>query len=155
MASNRLAGVSMSDLQSEIRRRERKLSTLKRKRDRLASQLRDIDEEIIREGGAISAMGGTSARKRPRNDQNLADALASLLSKKTLSVTAAAAEVQQAGYRTTSPNFRTIVNQTLLKDKRFKRVGRGLYTSGPVRGGKKTSKSKKKKTSKRRTSRAR
>ena len=37
--------------------------------------------------------------------------------------------VQKAGYQTTSPNFRTIVNQTLLKKKHFKRVERGQYTS--------------------------
>ena len=36
--------------------------------------------------------------------------------------------VQRNGYRTTSPNFRTIVNQTLIKHTdRFKRVSRGQY----------------------------
>ena len=84
-------------------------------------------------------MGALTGRKRPRNEQNLADALADLLAKQTLSVTEASEQVQTAGYRTTSPNFRTIVNQTLLKDPRFKRVGRGRYTS---KGGGAGSKSK-------------
>ena len=54
--------------------------------------------------------------------------MASVLSGKTMGVTELSEAVQKAGYRTTSPNFRTIVNQTLIKDKRFKRVERGLYT---------------------------
>ena len=35
--------------------------------------------------------------------------------------------VRSAGYRTRSANFRGIVNQTLIKDKRFGSAGRGLY----------------------------
>ncbi len=37
---------------------------------------------------------------------------------------------KQCGYMTTSPSFRTIVNQTLINHpKRFKRVSRGVYTA--------------------------
>ncbi|MEO1129536.1 MAG: hypothetical protein AAFX05_07495, partial [Planctomycetota bacterium] len=67
--------------------------------------------------------------RRPRNEASLADSLTKLLRNKAMSVTDAAQAVQDAGYKTTSPNFRTIVNQTLLKDKRFKRVARGQYTA--------------------------
>jgi hypothetical protein len=34
---------------------------------------------------------------------------------------------QKAGYRSNSANFRSIVNQTLIKDKRFSSAGRGVY----------------------------
>jgi septal ring factor EnvC (AmiA/AmiB activator) len=121
-----LDAVSIEDLQSEIRRRERQLRTLERRREKLLEQLAMIDEEISAAGGAIAQ---TEGRKRPRNEQNLADALVELLRDQTLNVTRIAEEVQRAGYRTTSPNFRTIVNQTLIKDKRFERVGRGMYTA--------------------------
>ncbi|MEM9082824.1 MAG: hypothetical protein AAGB34_04445 [Planctomycetota bacterium] len=66
-----------------------------------------------------------------------------------MSVTDAAHAVQQAGYATTSDNFRTIVNQTLLKDKRFKRVARGQYTA--TSSGKSKTKSNKKRTRRRRS----
>lgn len=136
MARGKLSSISISELHTEIRRRQRHLDALHRKREKLSTQLREVEEQILQEGGAMGALTG---RKRPRNEQNLADALADLLAKQTLSVTEASEQVQTAGYRTTSPNFRTIVNQTLLKDPRFKRVGRGRYTS---KGGGAGSKSK-------------
>lgn len=70
------------------------------------------------------------SRKRHRNDTSLVGALQQVLSGKTMGVTEAAEAVQQAGYKTTSPNFRTIVNQTLIKNPEvFSKQGRGLYTA--------------------------
>lgn len=70
------------------------------------------------------------SRKRHRNDTNLVGALQKVLNGKTLGVTEAANAVQKAGYKTTSPNFRTIVNQTLIKHPdAFSKKGRGLYTA--------------------------
>ncbi len=60
----------------------------------------------------------------------LVPALKKLLSGRTLRVKDIVVEVQKAGYKTNSPNFRTIVNQTLVKyPKVFKRAGRGKYTA--------------------------
>jgi len=123
---SKLSGLTTGDLHREIMRRRRGVASLERKRARLLEQLQSV-EATIREHGGYP--GGPGTGKRPRNAQNLADALASLLSKATMSVTEAAEKVQLAGYRTTSPNFRTIVNQTFLKDKRFRRVSRGRYTA--------------------------
>ena len=36
-------------------------------------------------------------------------------------------KVQAAGYRSGSANFRGIINQTLIKDKRFGKAERGMY----------------------------
>lgn len=70
------------------------------------------------------------SRKRHRNSTNLVGALQKVLNGKTLGVTEAANAVQKAGYKTTSPNFRTIVNQTLIKHPdTFSKQGRGLYTA--------------------------
>ncbi len=48
---------------------------------------------------------------------------------KTMGVSDVAGAVQKAGYRTSSPSFRTIVNQALIASGKFKRVGRGQYTA--------------------------
>jgi hypothetical protein len=67
---------------------------------------------------------------RTRNAANLADSLASVLKGKTMGVSEVATAVQRAGYKTTSPNFRTIVNQALLANpSMFKKVSRGQYTA--------------------------
>ncbi len=137
-----LRTASLVEIHGEIQRRRRDLETLVQRRTKLIEQVKTIDGEISRRGlelggmanvGMSAAMRGAPTagigRKRPRNDLNLADSLVDVLSKQTLSVTNVAEEVQAQGYHTTSPNFRTIVNQTLIKDPRIKRVGRGLYTS--------------------------
>ena len=72
---------------------------------------------------------GTGRRGRGRNAANLVDSLASVIAGKTLSVSELADAVQTAGYKTSSANFRTIVNQALLANpKTFKKVARGQYT---------------------------
>jgi hypothetical protein len=68
--------------------------------------------------------------RRPRNTGSLVESLKRLLKGRTMSVTEMADAVQKAGYKTSSPNFRTIVNQTLINNKKdFKRVARGQYTA--------------------------
>ncbi len=125
---SKLGTLSLVQLQREIRRREsnagRRVLSLQLSRDKLYNKLSAIDAEIAKLGGRIK--GGL--RKRPHNEANLADSLGQVLKNTIMNVTSVALEVQKAGYRTTSPNFRTIVNQTLLKDPRFKRVSRGKYT---------------------------
>ena len=132
MAKADLANLSIKELQSEIRRRERQVRSLVQKRERLLAELARIEAEIAESDADLAAqassIAGRTGRKRPRNDSTLADALAEILSNKTMSVTEVATAVQRAGYKTTSPNFRTIVNQTRLKDDRFKKVARGKYT---------------------------
>lgn len=150
MAKPELTDMSITALQSEIRRREKHAVSLQKRREKLLKQLAEIDAEIASIGG----LGGGAGRggRRPRNESNLPEALAQVLTGKTMSVTEAAEAVQKAGYITTSPNFRTIVNQALIRDKRFKRVGRGLYTTSGSAGSptrkKKTTKKKSRKTSK-------
>ena len=60
---------------------------------------------------------------------NLEDALAKTLTGHTMGVSEVADAVQAAGYQTTSPNFRTIVNQTLIRSNKFKKVSHGKYTA--------------------------
>lgn len=132
--SRKLDNVSLDDLQREMRRRQREVGKLAKKRDRLAGELEALDKEIASLGGSFSGGGyGTTTtgkvRRRPRNEASLGESLLGVLKNKTMSVTEAAEAVQRAGYKTTSSSFRTIVNQTLIKDPRFKKVSRGKYTA--------------------------
>ena len=116
--------LSTKDIEAELVRRRKGLSSLVRRRDRLRAQLAEV-EQSLRESG-----GEPGVRVRPRNTVNLVEALSKVLTNKTMSVSQVAEAVQRAGYQTYAANFRTIVNQTLLKHKKlFKKVSRGQYTA--------------------------
>ncbi len=119
--------MSTAELQAELQRRERNVRKLERRREKLLEDLSTV-EQALAEEGALSAAGGI--RRRPRNEKNLVDSLADVLKGKEMSVTEVTQAVQQAGYMTTAANFRTIVNQALIREnKRFKKVSRGRYTA--------------------------
>lgn len=136
-----LSSVSIATLQAEIARRTSKAGGMLRKRDRLLNQLAKVEAKLLVAGiefdapaaaagrGRPSGGGGAGVRRRPRNEMNLVDALAKVLDGKTMSVTDAAEAVQKAGYKSSSKTFRTIVNQTLIKSNRFKKIERGQYTA--------------------------
>lgn len=119
--------LSISDLQAELKVRQREVGKLQRKRERLYTQIAEVDAELAALG-ALSTSG--AVLRRPRNEMNLVESLAKMLNGKTMSVTEAADEVQKQGYMTTAANFRTIVNQALIREtKVFKKVSRGQYTA--------------------------
>lgn len=153
-----LANIPTSKLRDELERRSEQLGQLEQRRDELAAQLNEIDTELEAigarpSGGAAPKRGPGRPPGRPRgrppgrprgrppgrpkgsrrrysNKASLVDALAKTLQSKTMSVSDAADQVQKEGYKTTSPNFRTIVNQALLSNpKVFKKVSRGQYTA--------------------------
>ncbi len=125
-----LSSISTQELAREVKRRERQLSQLQNKRDGLVQRLNEVDAEIRALGSLVGGAGGGGGRRRARNESNLADALHGVLNGVTMGVTEAAEAVQAAGYVTTAENFRTIVNQTLLREKgKFKKVARGQYTA--------------------------
>lgn len=122
-----LSRISVEDLNRELRRRHGQAGRLVRKRDKLAVRLAALDDEIA--GLGVTVRAGGAGRTRPRNELTLVEALGKVLDGKTMSVTEVAEAVQVAGYQTSSPSFRTIVNQTLIASGKFKRVGRGQYTA--------------------------
>ncbi len=119
--------MSFGELQAELQRRERGIRKLERRREKLLDELAKIDSEL----GSVGALGASGRiRRRPRNEMNLVDSLVQVLDGKTMSVTEATRAVQKAGYITTAANFRTIVNQALIREKKmFKKVARGRYTA--------------------------
>lgn len=140
-----LANYPTAELQREMERRASQVGDMVRERDALMVRISELDAEIAAFGGgpAVSAKpgrrpgrprkaaaeGGATGRKRPKNDMSLAEALAKLLRNRTMGVTEITSAVQKAGYKTNAENFRTIVNQTLIKDPRFKKISRGQYTA--------------------------
>jgi len=139
-----LSGVSTRVLVVELDRRDRQIDGLKAKRSQLLAEVADLDAQL-RDFGVASPGRGRPAKKkrgstrrtakragagrrRPRNTMKLADAIEKVLNGKTMSVKAIVPAVKKAGYKTTSQNFRTIVNQALLTNPRFKKVSRGQYT---------------------------
>ena len=135
-----LASVITQSLRAELNRRQSGVATLQRRHDVLMRQAAEIADEIAAMGGGVVGATGrrgpgrppgrpAGRRTRPHNELSLVEALQKALSSRTLSVTEAAQQVQTAGYRTSSANFRTIVNQTLIKSNKFRKVSRGKYTA--------------------------
>lgn len=119
------AEMSVAQLQAELKKRQKGNRALERRRDRLLAQIAEINAQI----SELSGHADVTPSGRVRNTQTLPDALYGVLQGRELSVTTAADAVRAAGYVSGAANFRTIVNQTLLKDKRFKKLSRGVYTA--------------------------
>jgi hypothetical protein len=141
-----LHSASLADLHAEIERRQSAVAALSSQREQLLRELAEVEKRLQSEGVAVGARKRgpgrprgsgllkparrSTTRRRPKNKMTLVDALHKVLSGTTMSVTDVAEAVQKAGYRTTSPNFRTIVNQALISNAdRFKNVARGKYTA--------------------------
>ncbi len=115
--------LSVAQLEKILEQRRGRIAVLERQRLKVARQLEALDSKIAAEGGRT---GGRV--KRARNSASLADTITDVLKKagSAMKVADIVSAVQDAGYRSTSDNFRGIVNQVLIKDKRF--------SKGPMRG---------------------
>ncbi len=138
-SARRAAGartLSTAALVKELERRQSRIDGLLAERQQVAARLDALDSEIAALGGAYSAGSSSkgpspraTARGSRRNKLPLGDAIAEALAgQKGLTIDEIMTAVQRAGYQSKSPNFRNIASQTLGKDARFKRVGRGVYT---------------------------
>ena len=146
---------TISELQKELKAKQAQVERLQSRRNALEAQLAATDLQIA---ALIGASGPAKAKKkkapkkkaakktkRGKNKQGLADVLAQVLEgKEGVKIPDAMALVLAAGYKTKSKQFQHIVNKTLLKDKRFKKVARGKYALK----GKKKAAAKKKATKK-------
>jgi hypothetical protein len=119
--------LSLSELQNLISERKSRVATLRKERAKLLKRLSIVESEIEHAGGEVTGRRGGGVR--PRNDKPLGDAIEDVLKGgKPMRVPEIAAAVQSNGYKSSSPKFTAIVNQTLIKEKkRFYAVERGLY----------------------------
>jgi len=122
-----LSNLSISQLQNIIEGRRTEIARLERQRNKMARKLNQLESKIMALGGSGKMRAGVGSRVR--NEKSLPEMLVQVLSKggKSMQVGDIAAAVRSGGYKTNSANFRGIVNQTLIKDKRFTSAGRGLY----------------------------
>lgn len=123
---------TIPQLESMLQARMGQLESLQKERNALQKQLDAIDDKIKNLGGSLRGMGGggVSSGGRARNEKSLTETIAEVLEKvgKPASVGEILDGVKASGYRSNSANFRGIINQTLIKErKRFANAGRGLY----------------------------
>lgn len=150
-SSASLAAVSVEALQSELARRAKAAGKLYALRDRALAKVAEIEAKIRAAGAplnsarpsAVSALATPVARRgpgRPKgsktrrgrggNAMSLVSSLQALLTGKSMGVNEMTKAVQEAGYKSNSKTFRTIVNQALIKHTdKFKKVSRGVYTA--------------------------
>jgi hypothetical protein len=127
-----LGSMSVGDLQSELKQRERRGAALLRERERLAMRLLEIDQELA--GLGVARRSHRGPHKGPgrvgprfRNDIPLHEALAKVIGKRSMSIGDAIVAVRRSGYRSTARNFRLVVSVALANRKRFRRVKRSIY----------------------------
>lgn len=117
-------GFSITQLEKMLDDQRSKLNGLTRARAKLQKRLDALDSRISSLGGPTGAGG------RARNKVSLNDSIVAVLTRSgsAMSVGDIVDRVLARGYATTSPNFRSIVNQALIKDERFAKAGvRGSY----------------------------
>lgn len=121
-------GMNIAALERLLEERRSEISKLLKKRGEVEKQLRALDRKIDKlEGGVGGRRGGPGSRAR--NDQPLADVIESVMRQKgkPMKVAEIVEGAIASGYKSNSDNFSGIVNQNLIKDKRFENVSRGLY----------------------------
>ena len=127
------ANLNIADLERMLEDRKNELNKLLRQRSDLQKRVDQIDRQIERlGGGAVGRRGGRGGRGggRARNERSLMDTIEAVMREagRAMKVHEIVEAVEATGYRSNSANFRGIVNQTLIKDrKRFVPTDRGVY----------------------------
>ena len=123
------SGMSIAQLENLLAGRKAELTDKVRERTRLLARLEELEADIRRLGGSARGRGGRGGLAgRARNEKSLIETLEDVLKGgKPMKVGDITDAAQKSGYRSNSANFRSIVNQTLIKEKRFGSAGRGLY----------------------------
>jgi len=129
MARTATNGLSLSQLERLLDHRRRDLAKLQKQRSKIQKRLDGIDSRIESIGGPLSGGRGGRRGSRARNAVSLQDAIHQILSRSSsaMQVGDIVDKVRATGYKSNSANFRGIVNQTLIKDKRFTAPSRGVY----------------------------
>lgn len=133
MPRSRLSAMSTTALWQEIERRQKLLPKLIAQRDALNREIAELQGSATPEARKAAKLEAAPKkarrRRRAKNKVGLADVLAACLKGKgKVTIPEAIAGVLAAGYKSKAANFRSVVNNMLLSDKRFKKVGRGEFT---------------------------
>jgi hypothetical protein len=134
------SNLSITQLESILQSRLAELQQLTKEHSKLSGQLAEIEKKIAALGGRAKGRGRISGFTngfggggvRMKNEKSLVETLDQVLgaASEPMKVGDIVEAVLKAGYHTTSDNFRGIVNQTLIKERRhFVSAGRGLYAA--------------------------
>jgi hypothetical protein len=124
------SNLSISQLESILNAHLAELQSLNKEHSRLSTQLAEVERKISALGGKARGRGRLNGA-RVKNEKSLVQTLEEVLSaaSEPMKVGDVVDGVLKAGYHTGSDNFRGIVNQTLIKERRrFVSAGRGLYS---------------------------
>jgi hypothetical protein len=122
--------LTLSDLERMIEKRRAEVALLANEREQLRNRLAALDAKLRVLAGRASTGAVLSRGGRGRTGLSLVATLSNILSgaKKPLSVGEIVEKVQASGYYSKAANFRGLVNQTLIKQRKlFSNAGRGLY----------------------------
>ncbi len=137
---------TIQEVRKELQAKEGAVSKLSAQRNKLVAELAKIDREISVLGGATEtgksrkrvakparrkkAAKKVSKPRKGRKGKPLVDYIGDVLAKRSngMRVKEMVGAVKKAGYKTQSKDFYGIVATALRDDKRFKRLGRGVYT---------------------------
>ena len=128
--------LSTVELRKELAKREKQITLLKTKKNRLSKRIEKIDAQIAAmEGQAHKPYAKKAGKKKTGRAKALRGRAGSLPNvlfevmkdKKALKVSEAAMLAQKAGYKSKSKTYVKIVGKALKADKRFKKVGRGMF----------------------------
>lgn len=130
-----ISNMSLDDIQRLIQDRQKQIRKLEKQRAKFQKKVDQIDRQIVSLGGSAGRRGRGGGRAR--NEVSLVEAIAQVLGQGSgpMGVGDITEKVQASGYRSNAANFRGLVNQTLIKDKRFVSAGRGLYQMKGGSGG--------------------
>jgi ABC-type transporter Mla subunit MlaD len=122
--------LTITVLEQMLAKRRAELSRLTKERAQIVKQLAAVDAQLHAVGGSSDKASTVTRSGRARNDKSLVSTLEEVLSKsnKPLSVGDIVQGVLDSGYHSTAANFRAMVNQTLIRErKRFASPERALY----------------------------
>jgi hypothetical protein len=125
--------LSIAQLEQMLKGRRTEMNRLQKERTKLLQRLDQVEAQLRTLGGAVTGgrgRGVAGGSTRARNAQSLVASMEQVMKDhgKPMKVGDIADAVQKSGYRSNSANFRGIVNQTLIKEKkRFGSAGRGVY----------------------------
>jgi septal ring factor EnvC (AmiA/AmiB activator) len=125
---------NIAQLERILDERRTEVTRLERQRSELARKLEGLDRQIGKLNGGLRGMRGrlrgAGGGVRARNERSLVETLESVMRSngKPMRVGDIVEAVSATGYRSNSANFRGIINQTLIKErKRFGQADRGVY----------------------------
>jgi DNA-binding transcriptional MerR regulator len=127
------AGFNIAQLERILQERRTEVTRLERVRNELRRKLDGVERQIEKLAGGLRGLRGRrggGGGTRARNEVSLVEAIETAMRNngKPMRVGDIVEAVQASGYRSNSDNFRGIVNQTLIKErKRFAQAERGVY----------------------------